>query len=236
MDRAKKEAFGEVAMAALKMNESLLGQSTAASSTAGSYAGKAQGKSGWGQVAKGSQYLDVFVADPEEKVEIFSARAMPAGGQAYVGKAMVTAYAIDTAASTNIKDAAEPGMATRVLPPSEFWSLGTASGPVYANQASVVIPSKQIGAIEASDLPDSQNALSLRRLCMEKGFGCTWPPYGYPNLTIPVGSEVPLGLEEDVPHPESPGRRRGTSCGKGSFVCGLGKSGCIGHALDLGKS
>lgn len=70
MDRAKKEAVGEMAMAALKMNNQFPGQSTAASSSVGCYSGKpGGGKSGWGQIAKGEKCWNVFLAEPEEKVE-----------------------------------------------------------------------------------------------------------------------------------------------------------------------
>lgn len=106
---------------------------------------------------------------------------MPAGGHSCVGSAMVSVFAVDSAASTHIKDAAEQGYPTRALALEESWTLGTASGAVYANQATVVVPTAQIGALEALDLPDSQNALSMGRLCMENGYGFAWPPFGLPS-------------------------------------------------------
>ena len=65
-------------------------------------------------------------------------------------------WAIDSGASTHIRDADGGGeIQTRQLPPSETWTLSTARGAVTADVATTVRPSREIGILEALDLPES---------------------------------------------------------------------------------
>ena len=71
-------------------------------------------------------------------------------------------WAIDSGASTHILEAIPVGATSSwILPPSESWYLSTVRGPTHANHVSTVLPSRQVGYLEALDLPESQIALCL---------------------------------------------------------------------------